>query len=219
MKKQIKLNRLFISMLMLGCSLGFVACSDDDETTPTPPVEVTTDHMFGNYTGKMLYLTESSTTEDGTDGGEDTPEGTDVAVKVDNDTVYFDSFPIKDIVLDIVGDEETANKIVEAVGDVSYKIGYEPELNTEKDSILFVLDPKPLELNVSIPTETEGGEAQNLHIEVKVSPVDGANYEVETTNLKFKIYVPEVSLGEGDNEPVALPGFVPATFDFELKKN
>lgn len=40
------------------------------------------------------------------------------------------------------------------------------------------------------------GEAQNLHIEVKVSPVDGANYEVETTNLKFKIYVPEVSLGE-----------------------
>lgn len=41
MKKQIKLNRLFISMLMLGCSLGFVACSDDDETTPTPPVEVT----------------------------------------------------------------------------------------------------------------------------------------------------------------------------------
>ena len=98
-------------------------------------------------------------------------------------------------------------------------IGYEPELNTEKDSILFVLDPKPLELNVSIPSETEGGEAQNLHIEVKVSPVDGANYEVETTNLKFKIYVPEVSLGEGDNEPVALPGFVPATFDFELKKN
>ena len=40
---------------------------------------------------------------------------------VDNDTVYFDSFPIKDIVLDIVGDKETANKIVEAVGDaVSY---------------------------------------------------------------------------------------------------
>ena len=38
---------------MLGCSLGFVACSDDDETTPTPPVEVTTDHMFGNYTGKI----------------------------------------------------------------------------------------------------------------------------------------------------------------------
>lgn len=75
-----------------------------------------------------------------------------------------------------------------------------------------------MELNVSIPSETEGGEAQNLHIEVKVSPVDGANYEVETTNLKFKIYVPEVSLGEGDNEPVALPGFVPATFDFELKK-
>ena len=127
----------------------------------------------------------------------------------------IDEIPEVDVVLGTT----SYDKIVEAVGDVSYKIGYEPELNTEKDSILFVLDPKPLELNVSIPSETEGGEAQNLHIEVKVSPVDGANYEVETTNLKFKIYVPEVSLGEGDNEPVALPGFVPATFDFELKKN
>lgn len=219
MKKQIKLNRLFISMLMLGCSLGFVACSDDDETTLTPPVEVTTDHMFGSYTGKMFYLTAAPAVENGTDGGEETPEGTEVTVKVDNDTVYFDSFPIKDIVLAIVGDEDTANKIVEAVGDVNYKIGYEPELDAEKDSILFVLDPKPLKLNVSIPSETEGEEAQALHIEVKVSPVDGANYEVETTNLKFKIYIPEILLGEGESEPVALPGFVPATFDFELKKN
>ncbi len=33
----------------------------------------------------MFYLTESSTTEDETDGGEDTPEGTDVAVKVESD--------------------------------------------------------------------------------------------------------------------------------------
>lgn len=75
-----------------------------------------------------------------------------------------------------------------------------------------------MELNVSIPSETEGGEAQNLHIEVKVSPVDGANYEVETTNLKFKIYVPEVSLGEGDNEPVALPGFVRQHSILNLRK-
>ena len=65
-------------------------------------------------------------------------------IKVDNDTVYFDSFPIKDIVLDIVGDEETANKMAEALGDGT-KIGYEPELNTEKDEgILFVLDCRSL---------------------------------------------------------------------------
>ena len=56
---------------------------------------------------------------------------------VDNDTVYFDSFPIKDIVLDIVGDKETANKIVEAVGDVSYKIGYEPELNSKLPKLAY----------------------------------------------------------------------------------
>ena len=39
---------------MLGCSLGFVACSDDDETTPTPPVEVTTDHLSSTYKCNFL---------------------------------------------------------------------------------------------------------------------------------------------------------------------
>ena len=45
--------------------------------------------MFGNYTGKMFYLTESTQRKTGTDG-EDTPEGADVAVKVEaNDCVYL----------------------------------------------------------------------------------------------------------------------------------
>ena len=209
MEKVHCLKRFVFLVMALGLVTTFTSCDDDDE--PKPNVPALTD-VVGNYAGKMQTTSVSPLAEEGEE-----PQGTDVSAEVTNENVSFEKFPVADLITAIMG--EAAPGIIEAVGDVSYKIGYEPELNTEKDSILFVLDPKPLELNVSIPTETEGGEAQNLHIEVKVSPVDGANYEVETTNLKFKIYVPEVSLGEGDNEPVALPGFVPATFDFELKKN
>lgn len=65
----------------------------------------------------MLTLAASPTADE----GEDTPEGVDVSAKVDNDTVYLEKFPIKDIVLSIVQDETLADQIVEAVGDVNYK--------------------------------------------------------------------------------------------------
>ena len=29
MKKEMKFNRLFVSLMIAGCTLGFVACSDD----------------------------------------------------------------------------------------------------------------------------------------------------------------------------------------------
>lgn len=215
MKIELRLNKLFVALLVLGCTPGFVAC-DDDENIPTPPTEVTPETMFGDYTGKMLSLI-TSPTEAENEGGE-VPLGVDVSARVDADTVYFDSFPIKDIVLSIVKDEEMANEIVEAVGDVDYKIGYESTLTEAKDSIKFVLAPEPLKLSVSIPAKTEGEEARELNIEVKITPVEGASYEVETTSLKFKFNAEEILMGEGENQ-ATLPGFTPTTFDFNMEKS
>lgn len=214
MKKEFKLNRLFIPMLILGCSFSFVACNNDDENIPAPPDKVTTQVMFGDYTGKMKPFNVAPNERE--DEGNEAPAGVDISVKVNNDTVYFESFPIKNIVLSIVGDEETANKIVEAVGDVNYKIGYKPVLTEAKDSIKFVLDPKPLKLSLSMPATNEE-EAQPLLIEVKVSPEEEANYELETTNLKFRFNAEEVLLGEGE-EQTTLPDFQPTTFYFDMKK-
>lgn len=45
--------KLFVLVLLLGCSFSFVACNDD-ENVPQLPDEVTTETMFGNYDGKML---------------------------------------------------------------------------------------------------------------------------------------------------------------------
>lgn len=214
MKKQFRLHRLFIPMCILGCSLGFTACNDDDNPSVIlPPDETTTNAVFGDYTGKMLMadLPESGSFASAYEG-EEIPEGTDITANVKQDTVYFDNFPIKDIVLSVVGDEETANKIVEAIGTVKYQIGYAPTLTEAKDSIFLKLDPKPLKLSFTDPdTETA------IQLEVNVAPVDGANYEVSSTNLKFNFNIPEIQTGEGE-EQAPLPGFTPKTFSFNMNK-
>lgn len=217
MKKEFKLNRLFVFMLVLGCSFSFTACNDDDDPTWEKPDVISPAAMFGDYTGKMNILTVSPTESEGLEGEEETPAGLDISAKVNNDTVYFENFPIRDIVLSIVNDEETADKIIEAVGNVKYKIGYTPTLTEAKDSVKFVLDPKPLKLAVSIPSGDEDVEDQTLNIEVKVSQSEGGNYELKTTKLKFKFNAEKVMLDEGEGQ-VDLPNFTPTTFDLLMEK-
>lgn len=212
MRKVFRPASLFISMLVLGGSFVFTACSDDDDELPK---KVTTESMWGGYTGKMTAL-KISPAEEGNDG-EETPAGTDITAKVANDTIYFEQFPIKDIVLSIVGDETVADNIVEAVGDVNYKIGYKPTLTQNQDSVQFVMDPKPLQLAISIPASQEGEEAQALQIEVKVEAGEGAGYDVESANMKFHFGATEVLLGEGDDQQ-ALPEFQPTTFHFDMNQ-
>ncbi len=213
MKKVFKPMRMFISMLLLGCSFTFVACSDD-ENTPQLPDEVTTETMFGKYVGKMFVYSVSPL-----EGEEsEQPSGTEIGAKVNNDTIYFEKFPVKDIILSIVKDEALADQIVETVGDINYKVGYEPTLTTAKDSIKLALDPKPLKLSVAIPSTTEGEEPETLVIEVKVEPGDIAGYAVESTNMKFNFAATEVLLGEGE-EQNALPGFATTTFNFDMNQS
>ena len=209
MKNKTRLNKLFASALVMGCTLGFVSCDNDD--TATPPTIVSTQSMYGDYTGVMTSLTIVPYEKESTD----TPEGTAITATVDNDTIYLTDFPIKDIVLSIVGDETTADQIVEAVDQVDYKIGYTPTLSAAKDSILFTLDPKPLKLSVNIPG-TEEGESLPTAIEIKVQAAEGANYEGKTTALKFGFQASEVLIGE-DQTP--LEGFTPTTFDFTTVKS
>lgn len=210
--------RLFISMLLLGCSFSFVACSNDDENIPQLPDEATTEVMFGDYAGKMIAYNIAPSEGEDMGEGEETPTGVDVSAKVNNDTVYFEQFPIKDIVLSIVKDEALADKIVEAVGDVNYKVGYKPTLTAAKDSIKLVLDPKPLKLSLSIPSGTEGEEPQTLLIEVKVEAGKRAGYTVESANMKFIFAATEVLLGAGE-EQTPLPGFTSTTFNFDVNQN
>ena len=192
-------------------TLNFASCSSDDDNIPDVIPENPIEKMNGDYTGIMQTEAVSTYPEK-----EETPTGTPVTAKVNNDTVYFESITIRDIVLGIIPDEGTADKIVEAVGDVAYKIGYKATLNETKDCILLAMDPKPLTIDVAIPQED--GTPQNLHIEVNVMPVDKATYVLEASELKFKITVTEVNLGEGENQ-TPIENFPQTVFNFTLEKN
>lgn len=212
MKKLIGTAKVFASLLLMGSMFCFTSCSDDDDNVPNPD-EVTTDVMFGEYSGKMVAA--SIATQD--DEGEETPSGTDITATLNNDTIRFEDFPIRDIVLAIVQDETTADQIVEAVGQVSYSIGYKPTLASEKDTVTYVLDPKPLTLAVQIPSDTEE-EAQTLQIEVKVEAGEEAVYDVESGHTTFNFSATEVLLGAGE-EQTPLEGFDGINLQFDMNQS
>lgn len=213
MKKLIGTAKVFASLLLMGSMFCFVSCSDDDDNVTPTPDEVTTDVMFGEYSGKMVAA--SIATQNGE--GEETPSGTDITATLDNDTIRFEDFPIRDIVLAIVQDETTADQIVEAVGQVGYAIGYEPTLAAEKDTVTFVLDPKPLTLAVQLPSDTEE-EAQTLQIEVKVEAGAEGTYDVESGHIVFDFSATEVLLGAGE-EQTPLEGFDGINLQFDMNQS
>ncbi|MGN0282407.1 MAG: DUF4840 domain-containing protein [Prevotella sp.] len=209
MKKLFRPATVFVSLLMMGCSLGFTSCSDDDDAVDMP-TEITTKTMYGDYLGKMTFLAASAT-----DGEES--QGIEVNANVNNDTVCIKKFPIKDIVMSIVNDEGTADDIVAAVGDIDYKIGYKPVLTSAKDSIMMAMEPEPLTLHITLPT-AEGEEVRSLTVTVKVEALEKAAYSVEDGKMEFDIKAIQVMLGEGD-EQVELPDFNPLVFSFNLNQS
>ena len=212
MMKNLKAIRLFAYTLVMGLTMGLTSCSDDDDDKVDV---VTVKHMYGAYEGKMLMTQESAGEGTALFDGDEEQAWTAIKATVNNDTIYFEDFPIRPIVAAIVGDSDAADAIVEAVGKVGYGIGYTPALAAAQDSISFAMNPKPLTLAVNLGGE--GDEAQTLAVEVQVEAPQTGGYSVEDGNMKFHFVVSEVFLGEGDNR-VALPGFAPITFDMDLNQ-
>lgn len=222
MKDLFALKNLFVSaMILTTCSLGFTSCDDDEDEIPIIP-PVTAKVMYGDFTGKMLTTSHAPLSDENDGEEEETPAGTEVTANVNNDTVYFDKFPVKDIVLSIITDAEKANQILEAIGDVKYKVGYEAQLNAKQDSVRFALDPKSLKLEFTMPESTpaEGEEVTvPTTVEIKISAVKEAlnSYELSSTNLKFKFRADEITLTKGE-QTTPVEGFAPTVFDFDMKK-
>lgn len=199
MEKRFKLNRLFVSLAILGCAFGFVACDDDDNSPAVP----TTMDAWGEFKGKMQVLPVTPTPV--LAGNE--VAGADVAATVKNDTVYFENFPITDLVASLVP-EESVEAIVKAIGEVKYKIGYKAALNAAQDSVYMTFDPKPLEIAVPM------GEEITLAVEVTVSAMNKGSYELSSKNLKFDVKADKVTVNEAP-----FPAFPASIFKFAMKKD
>ena len=189
--------------LMALAAFGFAACSDDDGTTPPPPGADET-VVEGSYAGTMSVV-EAAAPAEGEDADE--PAGTAVEAAVSAEAVGFTDFPIRDLVVRIVG-EDSADAIVEAVGKVDYSIPYTAEMSEDKSTVAMTLSPETL--TISMPVEG----AEPLEIAVAISAAADATYTVESSKLGFALSVDGVTLG-GE----ALEGFEAFSLDFDLAKN
>ena len=140
-----------------------------------------------------------------------------MSVKVDRDTIYFDAFPVKDIIVSLYGEEE-APAIIEMLGDIKYSVGYTPALSEAQDSVSFRMAPEPLKATVSVPSESPDAEPAVLNIESRISAEDVGDYELETSNLKFTLTVMQISVQDEEGADVSIPNFEPMSMEFSMAK-
>lgn len=188
--------------LVTAAAFGFVACSDDGGETP-PPTDPDVTVVVGSYTGEMTVAEAAEAAAYNTAE----PAGTAVNAEVSAETVEFSDFPIRDLVVKIVG-EDSADAIVEAVGKVDYAIPYTAEMSEDKAAVAMTLAPETLA--ISMPVEG----AEPLEIGVTISAGADATYTVESGKLGFALSVDGVTVG-GE----ALEGFEAFSLDFDLAKS
>ena len=190
MNTKIQASSLLAAALLVVGTVGFASCDDDNGGGGTLP---SASDMYGNYVGtvRTVEVTHNEKTES-SEGG--TSEGAEVSVKVDRDTIYFDAFPVKDIIVSLYGEEE-APAIIEMLGDIKYSVGYTPSLSEAQDSVSFRMAPEPLKA-----TEDVG------------------DYELETSNLKFTLTVMQISVKDEEGADVSIPNFEPMSMEFSMAK-
>lgn len=213
MNTKIQVSSLFAAALFVVGTVGFVSCDDDNEGGGTSP---STSDMYGNYVGTVRTVAvghngEAESSED------ETPEGVEVSVKADRDTIYFDAFPVEDIIVSIYG-EEDAPAIIEMLGDIKYSVGYTPALSEAQDSVSFRMAPEPLKATISVPSESPDADPAVLNIESQISAEDVGDYELETSNLKFTLTVMQISVKDEEGADVSIPNFEPMSMEFSMAK-
>ncbi len=207
MEKVHYLKRFMFFVMAFGLVTTFVSCDDDDEPKPTVPV--LTD-VVGKYAGTMETLVAVPAAEE----GEETPGGTAATAEVTKDEVVFEKFPVEELITSIVG-KEVAPGIIEAVGDVSYKMKYTPTFNDDKTVINMALATEPLVLEINLPTEetAEGEEGTpDLKVEVTVAASEPAAFAYAGAKLVFKLQATSIKV---NGEPFEFPV---TTFSFDLAK-
>ncbi|MGN0229791.1 MAG: DUF4840 domain-containing protein [Muribaculaceae bacterium] len=212
MKRIYEKANIFVAIMLVGFTLGFASCSDDDDAkTLSPKV------MIGAYEGYMITTAVAPENED--EAGED-PSGIKVSANVKDNAICINNLPIKDIVLSIVGDEDAAEQIAQNVGDVEYNIGYNPQVSADGESIVFAFDaePEPLKMSMIFPSAIEGEEPQSIAIEVTIEANNSGIYYTADGNMKFELVATKVLVGT-DEEMTEMGNFEATTFVFDLFQN
>ncbi len=204
--KRTFLKNWMAAALLAGACCGMVACDDDDDnggTTP-PPTEPDITVVCGEYAGTMVVAEAAPLGEEGAEE----PAGTAVEAKVTGEAIEFTDFPVRDLIVKVLGTEEGVDEILAAIGQIDYNVPYTAQMSEDKASVAMTL--KPEVLNLTLPGSDE--ETPGTEIEVTVEATAGT-YTLESKALGFGLSVTAVKVADVD-----LPDFEAFTLDFDLAK-
>lgn len=196
--KTVFLKKWLVPGLMAAAFFGLAACNDDEGGT-LPPPDPDASVVEGTYTGTMTVADDTSAGD-----GTETPAGTAVTAEVTAEVVGFAGFPIRDLVVQIAG-EDSADAIVEAVGEVDYAIPYSAVMS--EDGSTVVMDLVPGTLDISMPVDG----SDPVQVEVTVTADTEGIYTVESGTLEFGLTVTGIVVGGQ-----ALDGFESLALEFDL---
>ncbi len=95
-------------------------------------------------------------------------------------------------------------------------MAYVPLLAADKDSINFTLKPEPMELTLSVPSDTEG-EEQTLHVTVEIEAAGNAVYYIDEKNARFGITATGVTIENGSDQ-IPISGFKAVNMTFDMNQ-
>jgi hypothetical protein len=199
MKSKSKQKFLMASMMMLGCSLFFSSCGEDD-ATKVP----TLDAVKGNYSGKVIVDVPTPSPAL-LMAASDAAEGVSVSATLKNDTIIFDDFIIKEIAEAIFPEEQT-DSVIKALGKVKYGIGYKAAFDSAKDSIYLELSPKPIELSFTL-------EENSVTAVLEVAEVGKGKFALKDKALVFELTIEKMTINDEDVEDFVLP-----TLKYDMKQ-
>lgn len=208
--KRIFLKNWMVAALMFGACCGMVACDDDDEggTTP-PPTDPDTTVVCGEYAGTMSIL---EVVPIGNDSEE--PAGTAVEARVTETAIEFTDFPVRDLIVKVLGTEEGVDEILAAIGSIDYTVPYTAQMSEDKASVAMTLAPEALTLLLSDGEPADSEETTDgTEIVVSIEAQNTGSYELESEKLAFGLAATGVKIAGVD-----LEGFEPLSLDFDLAR-
>ena len=125
-----------------------------------------------------------------------------------NEAIEFADFPVRDLIVKILGTEEGVDEIIAAIGQIDYNVPYTAQISEDKASVAMTLKPEVLKLTLPGSGEEDPG----TEIEVTIEATDGT-YTLESKALEFGLAVAGVKVAGVD-----LPDFESFSLDFDLAK-
>ena len=111
--------------------------------------------------------------------------------------ISFTDFPIRDLVVKVLGTEEGVDEIVAAIGQVDYRVPYTAVMSEDKAMVAMTLAPEALKL--TLPSG------------VSITAEADAVYTLESGKLLFGLAATGVKVGGVD-----LEAFEPFSLAFDL---